>query len=374
MIKKLFVFGFMLLVLPLTAQAAEIKTGEALTVSETAKNIYLFGSSITTAAETKGDLVAFANSVDISKPVEQSVFAAGNTVKVGADIGNSVRAFGSSITFEGKARGDVILFGATVTVTESAVIEGDLIAFGNLVTVGGNISGATKIYAATTLVNATIGKDLEIHADKTTIGEKSTIAGKLTYYSSKDATISDQAKISGGVERKNVPEAKTGFKALATALGWYNFIASLLAVIVFAIVLTYLAPGFIKTMVEEAIKSPAKPLWQGFVALIVIPIIAIILFVTVIGGILGLSLLAVYAVALIFAYAISAIITGAYLNRLINKSKPLQVDWIACVFGAVVLAIIGWVPFIGPIIKFLIYLVALGSLTSYTIGKLRSAK
>ncbi|MDH4359000.1 MAG: hypothetical protein OEV37_03670 [Candidatus Berkelbacteria bacterium] len=374
MIKKLCALVFMLLIFPVAAQAAEIRTGETLSVSEAAKNVYLFASSISTIAETKGDLVAFANSIDISKPVEQSLFVAGNTIKVGTDIGNSVRAFGSSVTFEGKAGGDVILFGATVTIPEGTIIEGDLIAFGNLVTVGGNVNGAIKIYAASAVINASVGRDLEIHSDNITIGEKTVVAGKLTYYSAKEAKISDKAKITGAVERKDVPEAKTGFKALATSSGWYNLIASLLAVIVFAIVLTYLAPGFVRTTVEEAIKSPAKPLWQGFVALIVVPIIAIILFITVIGGILGLSLLAVYAAALIIAYALSAVITGTYLNRLINKSKTTQADWVGCVFGAVALAIIGWIPYIGPIVKFLIYLIALGALISHLVGKLRPAK
>lgn len=373
--KKLITAVAVVLILPAIALAAEIKTGESIVVDQAQKNVYAFGTSVRTESETKGDLVAFAQSVEVSKPVENSVLAGGSNIKITGDVGNSVRIFGGFVDVDSKIAGDLIVFSGTVTISKDTEVAGDLLVFGGTVNFDGSVLGKAKINGGTVVINGRITGNVEIRADKTTITDKTIVGGKVTYWSQNDAQIAANAQIKGGVEKNEVKKTtKTGLAALATAAGWYSFLVSLIGIIILSIVLLYAKPVLTKNAVLESLKSPLNPLWKGFVAIIIAPVLIIVLLISMFGALLAVAIGAVYAVLLIIASAIAVIITGSFAMKLIKSDKNYEIGWVECVVGAIVLAIIGWIPFVGPLIKALIYLVAFGAIIEQTVKIQSGAK
>ena len=110
-------------------------------------------------------------------------------------------------------------------------------------------------------------------------------------------------------------------------------------------------------------------LWKGFLVLIAVPILAFIIAFTIVGLPVTLVLMLSYALLLIIAQIVASLTIGSYFVKLNSKNKKSHFSALA--IGAAVYVLLVLIPFIGSGLKFIILLLALGSIwrDSYTSVK-----
>ena len=123
------------------------------------------------------------------------------------------------------------------------------------------------------------------------------------------------------------------------------------ALVTFAAGLALAALAARQVRSAEALIShePAETFVFGLAGLVVIPLVAILAMVTIIGAPLGLAiLLMVWPAAAIAGYLVAGIWIGDWLLYRGDRSQPER-PYLASVVGLIVLQIAGLVPFVGPI-------------------------
>lgn len=328
----------------LAGQSVEVAAGAPVN-----DDLLATGNNVTVAGTVNGSAYVAGGTVSMTGPVTGSVAAAGGDVTLGGTKG-AVMAAGGTVTFEGlKARNAAIAAG-TVSVDAATNIARDLMLTGGDVMTAGTVGRDLNASGGTIKIGGTVNGNVNAAGGDISLSPGTVIRGNFNYESPKNASIAPGARVLGrtthtlpkrhGVSRLGrLASAIIGF-AMMFLLG-----AVLLAV-------------FRRGPMEVAAKIVDKPgpslLW-GLITLILTPIAAIIVMVTVVGLPLGIVAMLLYGVGVIVAVVITALALGAVLLK--GDNMYLQL-----LLGLVVIYALGAVPFLGGLIWFLVLVFGLGAL------------
>jgi hypothetical protein len=121
---------------------------------------------------------------------------------------------------------------------------------------------------------------------------------------------------------------------------------------------------------QALIARPMRSFWWhtlwGFISLIIIPVVAIILLVTVVGIPLGLLVLFSYFILLILSYLTAPVIMGSLLYSWWKGDRKAStrttiVNWKSILLGVIVFTLLSYIPVIGWLINGILMLTALGT-------------
>lgn len=360
-------FISLLFLMATPAFAATFKAGSIIEQKEAivGDDLYAFGGSVDVSGSVTGDVVTAGGNVAIVGNVSQDVASAGGTVTILGNVGDDVRVAGGNISIAGKVGGDLIAAGGFVKVLADSTVSKDLIATGGNVVMDGSVVGDMTATGGEIVINGPVNGDVTLkYAKRVTLGPDARIAGTLTYSAEEEITQSDGVYVGGGITRVALPErVKTDVSHLFGLLAFVKFlgllIAGVLAVLVFK--------RFSADIGSVARGGFWKQVLTGFIMLIVVPIVAILLFVSFLGMMIGSLLLLGYILLLTIASVYSGVIAGAFLSKWIRK-HPI-VSWKWTIVGFVVLFVLCFVPFIGPFIIFIVMLSAFGAIGTQAYKK-----
>ncbi len=349
--------------------AAEFQTDKSGTIAiggneKEVRNLYIAGNMLSINQNIKKDLLAAGNIITISNSVEDDLWAVGNTIVVRGDVGGSLRAAGSNLLIEGSVKEDVLVAGGNVTIAKSAAIGGDLIVAGGNLVVEGPVAGNILVNGGQLTINSKVGGLVKgTITDQLKLGAMAEIAKDLAYKSPKELEMADGAKVLGKTDYQKI-EYKTGAGKQKSLAGLFTLglLIKLLATLVAGLVLVYLLRQLTEPVVKKSLTHFWSSLGFGFAALILMPIAAIILFLTIIGSWLGGFVLLVYGLMMMLATPLAGIIAGSWLLKLIKKKPEYHPDWLAVVIGVVVLGLIALIPVVGWIICLIFFLISLGAI------------
>jgi hypothetical protein len=356
-----------------TAGAAEIikpsKQEPNITVSssETHKNLYVAGANVTVNGKTKGDLVAAGGMVSVIGDVEQEVMVAGGTVFLSGKIGSHARVAGGNITISGPIGGDLILGGGNVSVTEKSGIGGDLVAgVGNL-TLDAPVKGNIKLAGGNVTINSKVDGSVEVFVGNSRnnrgtliFGPQAEVLGKIVYKGPNKAIVKEGAKV-GKIDYTPLAAGGRGVGKMLLALLTVGFLVKLIAWIIAGLLLARFKRSWLNKVYENLQAKPFASLGWGLTGLIMIPAVAILLFVTVVGYYLGFILGISFALLLVVANLVAALVLGNLVMTYLTRSKLNGFNWQAVVIGVVLYALLAFIPLFGWLIDFLLFLFALGA-------------
>jgi len=247
---------------------------------------------------------------------------------------------GPVVVERGDTSGDVVVLDGDVLVR--GTVDGDLIVVKGDVTLRGRVTG-----------------DLIAVADKVTVGDRGRIDGDLRYGDKKPEGATGD-KVGGEVKRFDV-EAIVAPGGVGIVIGLW--LAVTFSIFLLGLLLLLLAPRAADAVARSGI---GKSLLVGLLAFILLPILAIVALVTVIGIPLGLVLL----LALVPLYAI-AYVTGAWAvgRRILKPGKARILSFLV---GLVLVRLLALIPIVGGLITFLVTLLGLGALF-VAMGRARKA-
>lgn len=355
-VSALLVLGFS------SAQAAEFRSNEdSLTVSseEQPKDLYLSSGSVNVESDVAGDLMIAGGSVNVNGQVEGSLFIAAGNITVQGLVGRHVRLAGGTVTFSGSAKGDVLIAGGTVTLTSSAVIDGDLLVSGGSVTMQGTVKGKTRMTGQSAVIGGSLGETF-ISSDKVQLNGQTEIKGNLEYHSPRQAEIDPKASISGRVD----------YRPIAAINRWSNFLSpwrllSLLGMMLLAWLMIRFLPRTSSSVVKLGIAKMTLVVGVGALVIVGGPIIGFILLFSVVGWPLAIIVLLGWLMLIVLGIIKGSLIFGAWLVKVLTKEEEIKLDLQAIVVGFLGLALIGLIPYIGGLVRFVFVLAGIGSSTLY---------
>ncbi len=329
-------------------------------------NLYVAGGSTTIDGATTGDLFASAGTLIVNGPVEQDATVAGGTVIVNSKVGGDLRVFGGTVNVNESVGGDLLIFGGTVVVAEKATIAGDVIACGGTITMNGPIAGSMRASGGSITLNSAINGAVNVRTSKELVfGSSANIAGSINHTGPKQAVVKDGAKVSA----INYQESRArGGRRHAGGILTLAFVLKLLAWIAGALVLLRFLPGRVRTVVESVRNSPWSNLGIGFAALILVPIAAIILAITMIGFYVAFLLIVPYIFFLGISCLTAAILVGGWVVKKLTKKEVMVLDWQAATIGVVIFALVGLIPIVGWLFVAILSLMAFGGYVRWARG------
>jgi Polymer-forming cytoskeletal len=376
--KKIFSLAAMLVNF-VTAFAFRIEFGNNVIISQPVyEDLYLAGGNITINAPIHGDLIIAGGTIIINDTITNDILLAGGNVTFNGFVGDDIRCAGGNIHISKNVVGDVVIAGGEVTIDEKVMIGG-LIASGGNITINGNVMGEVKGAFGNLILNGSVEKDIDCRGGKITIN--GTVSGK-SVLAARNIFIERNAVFNGDVRYWNKQGSldfkqslKTGkgtcdpslrirtcqwyYLGAATAIGflWYLGMALLMILIV-----QHLFSATMKKAANTVFDDKLKSLGYGFLFFIVVPIAAVIAFVTVIGVPVGLLLTFSYVALILLATVITSVVAANWFNNR-NNYKWNYWRMVFAAFGIFILfKMIFILPFAGWLITIVLVCIAFGGI------------
>ena len=244
---------------------------------------------------------------------------------------------------------DRFVVSGSVVVDKGEVVPGDVVVLDGDILVRGTVKGDVVAVSGDVTVRGDVGGDVVTVDGQAILGRRAQVSGDLIYLNDKPR-VSRGAEVAGETKKLGGGEFGDALKAIAIGI-WIAFSVSLL---LFGLIMMLLAPN-----AAQAIARTAKAKWGmsigiGIAAFILLPILAVLCLITIIGTPLGFILLA----SLIPLFALAFCSTAFVVGRLILKNSGIP----AFLLGMVILCLLALVPFLGGITNTLAFIFGLGLL------------
>jgi cytoskeletal protein CcmA (bactofilin family) len=319
--------------IPLTAVAAEIASGDTVIVSTPVDDdLYVFGADVRVDATVTGDITAIGARVRVDGDVGGSVFAAGAHVIVNGDVGGSVMATAADVDVRGDV-GHAIRAAANDLRIESSVVTGDVVAAGGAVQLDDDsrVGGDVVTRAGDVVLNGDVGGEIRGSSDELRIagavgGRIDVRVGRLSFaggalvtqpveYTSDHELRTEPGTSIGSDVRHIEPNNASIVETIEESLLWAIFrFAWAFALGLF---LLWIAPDQLRDVCATLTARPLRSLAFGALALVGVPLAILLLLVTVVGIPVALLVLAAFVVAL---YA-SQIVVGLAIGQAITPAR-----------------------------------------------------
>jgi cytoskeletal protein CcmA (bactofilin family) len=245
--------------------------------------------------------------------------AAKNIVKIGADLiiekdqtVNNVVDIGGQVTVYGLIEGNVLAVGGSVVLSNNAVVRGNVVCVGGVIVKG---SGAQ-------------------------------VFGDITEINSANISTAVASVFRGEME------------------GWsliFNIISLCFFAVIFiiALLMTILIPRPLTAIVHEIQSHKAKSFFWGFLATLTMVPFFMLLVISIIGITLIPLAFTMLLLALILGYIAAGTLIGNFIFiRIFRGRKKTLVG--QTLLGLILLWLIGWIPYIGWIVKVFALTLGLG--------------
>ena len=348
-------------------------------------DLYVGATEIYINGTVKGDLIAGAQYIEIGPTgtVEGDLWAAGASIVVKGTVLDDLRAAGAGVELSGLVGDDAFLTGAggqfnfpfqtgapsiPSGLRISGEIGGDAFISAGGADISGVIGGDFSGGMGTLDLSGVVGGDADISAAEFNISDAARIGGELKY------AAAEQLEFPAGVARDisfDPPAAESDSGSIVGAV--IRWILRTAAIVIGVAILGWLLFRFKpNTLIRPAAAIRANPLETGVFGLIAA---ALLIFIPLASIVLVIFTATFWGVApaiamLVFLIASSALIwffspllTGFWLGekigeRLGGDRAPISL----LLMGALLIVILGRIPFLGWVVYLLSFVLALGGL------------
>lgn len=339
--------------------------GNGVASAVTQRNAYAAGGDVRTTAPIEGDLIAVGGRIVLEQRVGGDATLAGGAVDVRAPVGDDLRVAGGDITVENAVGGELFAAGGNVVVRAPAVITGPASVHGGSVTLAGRFDGDLRASAQKLTLDGEVKGNVHLAAEAIELGPKAHIDGNLSYASAAEIRKDPAAVVAGTVTREAASAApatrergRAGAPG-AVAGGVFSYLAFLACAAVFLLLL----PRFSEQAPQRIQASPWLALAIGFGTLGAVPVLAVLLFITLLGIPLGVAVMALYPVLLLGGFLVGVLFLARRLPPALRQPAPTTFLRLMAYFaGALLLMmLVGRVPFVGALALGILSLAGMGA-------------
>lgn len=361
------------LLLPAVPAAAQIaaQSGEGITADGEREDMtFLAGDEISVSLSSNDDVFAAGGEIILDGTQADHVFlGAGDVTLRNVAIRDLVAGVGSLTVASGTIEDDLIAFGGNITVDEGASIGGSAVIYGGNLTVSAPVGQDLRMAGGNLEINGDIGGDANLAGDSVVIGPGVTIAGDLTHQAAR-FEMDDSASVLGEIIVLEVDDKPSGF-SLQGILGAFLFALAFLSGLgLLMLAIIALLPGLMASSRDMIRTNAMGAIGIGLGVLIVMPLLAGVLFITMFGAPAGGVLLALYLALLPIGFAAFVYVAGMKLRDLVSKPENAEAvpslgqRLLWSFLAGLTLLVVGVIPIIGGIIWFIGLVIGLGAVTT----------
>ena len=349
---------------------AQTTVAEGWATAPASRNVYSAGGTVRPAGPIEGDFVAFGGRVTLDQAVKGDALLGGGSIEVRAPVGDDLRVAGGDVNIDSTVGGELFAAGGNVVLTKSAQVQQGASLGGGLVTIDGRIVGKLKASAQRIVLNGEVTGDARLIAETIELGPTAKIGGALSH-TSREFKRAEGAVVIGPLTREesaDTPRERgpdrhrerhwelTGPSWVGTVLGYLGLVAA-------GAVLVLLFPKFSAEAPEVIRGSPGLSLATGFGMLVGVPVLAVLLFVTLLGIPLGIAAFALYPLLLLMGYLTGVLFLAQRSRQALRAGSPATfgstIGFLA--LALLVLMLIGHLPVVGPLTVLVTLVLGLGA-------------
>lgn len=311
-----------------------------------------------------GNLIAMGRHVVIRGEVQGQVVTAARTVDVSGTIGGSVLGFGETVSFgDGEISRDLFGFASRIDTSASTQIGGNAVVFGSEATVNSPVGRDLYGFAGTVGIGGNIGRDVNAYGESIRVLPRARIGGDVVAHVETQSalSVSPGAAIDGEV-RTEIEEQPTATEHFGSFL-WGQALR-FGGAFVTGLLLLWLVPPLQRLSLAGA-GEIVTAAGAGLIALVAVPIIAVMTAITLIGLPIAIVGFLMWLVGIYFAKIVLAHVVG---RRLLGRRDRAPHFALALLVGLVLVLIAVNIPFLGLLINFLLTITGLGLLVVFLWG------
>ena len=303
--------------------------------------------------------VAAGDTITIDGTVNGGLRAAARTINVNGIVNGNVIAVGQTINISGEVRSDVIVGCVSLNVADRAKIKGILLFGAGIARIEGNVEGSGSAVA----VGNGVKGNGAFKIGSLTILPVASIPGNLSNANAQESDVQSGAQLIGKTTDTPPPAGAESAIANPVALfsGALGKLMGFLMALIAGLVIILLAPRRLTSIAESIRTKLGASAGWGAIVLIVTPIAAVLVCLTVVGLSVGLIALAIYGIAIYLAQ----IPVGLLIGRLIIgrfravEGKAIMVGALAS--GLVVITLLRLIPYFGFFVGLAVIIFGLGA-------------
>jgi hypothetical protein len=249
-----------------------------------------------------------------------------NVVKIGSDVTieegtkvHNVLAIGGQVTVEGVVENNIVALGGSVVLTRTAVVRGNVFALGGIIV---------------------RGRGAEVHGNVTEINAddiSSAIANALS-------------------------EEWEGWSWIFAIVS----VAIFLGVLLLTVLVVFLIPKPVRLIAAAVREKPFKVTVWGLAGLVLVVPLAVLLAVSVVGIVLIPLEMAIVLCAVLIGFISASQLVGQKLFAILKRQDQSMMR--ETVWGLIVLWLIGWIPYVGWMVKMCAVILGLGGVLLTRFG------
>lgn len=310
------------------------------------------------------------STVDVSAILKSSQFILANdTVRVNSQMEDALILCSNNVIINAPIDNVIILAGKGITIGEEGNIKENLIILGSDITINGNIDGNVLGITQNMVLNGTIGGKLSVDVVNAQFGENAKVEKGISI-----TTPNSALEVPENVGEATIDLLKQETKSTGMKIKDYLF--NILVVLIRDLVTFFLIVLILKRERIEKIvaKVESKGLIKRGILFYIISLLSIIFGLTLALFILpqvGISALLLGIAVLVVFTLLKNIIVGTFIANLSTdrfdniESKPNKT--LMAIFTFLIIEILETIPFVGEIIKFIVFIFALGIVASLVI-------
>lgn len=358
------------------AEALEIKVAPDISINEnyiSDQNIYMAGLRTWFNTIHNKDVVSAAFEQTISGTIFGDVLLLGNKVNVTSELFDDIRILANHVSISGVSNKDLVIIARSVSIEPGAILNGDTLILANTVSTQGQILGQTQITANSIYVAGSISGITNITGQRIFFSKDSQIASQLSYFSPQRAIIEEGAQIEDKLNYNQIESISENDLIKKIFFGFVSFwaIIKLVATLFMILIITQLFRVFAQRLVNIVHLKKLYALLIGVISIIVIPLLIVILFGSLVLLPVSLILGFVFGIMIILLPALSAIIVASWYQKYVLKQQKDLVTFNVSALALVLLTFIGFVPYIGSLVIYALYLISFGAMTTYIYEQVR---
>jgi len=328
---------------------------------------YIIGSQVTVDRDIAGDLIVMGGEVEINGNIAGDLLVGSGTVSIKGNIGDDLRIVGGKIFIDGQVGDDVIVGSGAITISEKALIKGDLIIGSGDFFLDGIILGNIKAGFSKGVINGIIKGNANLKYDRNlSFGNDAIIEGKLVYWATTPnpnfEAVAESVEYNQWSSRQGIGYIPVlgAFAFLIPPLALGVIVWKYLGMLLLGGLLIWFLPKYMPRVVGLIKKDYWGSFWRGIVFLVVVPILFLIGITILIGIPFSLILMLAYILTIILAGIVASLVIGSYFVRIKKPTKNQQ--FVGLAIGVAVYVLLSLVPFVGWLIKFIFVVLALGGM------------
>ncbi len=300
-----------------------------------------------------GDLIVAAGVVEVSGQVQGDVLFAGGRIEITGRVDGSVRGFGGTVEIKGTVGRNVTFCGNELRLERDGRVLGSVIVAGETFFQEASVERDILVGATRHELRGRIGGNALVAGEELSIGRDAEILGTVTFYGKTEPEVSPEARLSSEVTFESVEELDDD-----DGSGVISFMLKWAAAFLFGAVLVILAPRF-RAAVAENISPYGWAMLVGALALLAIPVTAIVVLLTVVGIPIAMALLFIYVVSV---YA-SHIYVGHWIgSETLGQAATLTQQMGRLALGLALIYFSSLIPYAGVLIEAIILIWGLGAI------------